>query len=316
MWLHMADNSDERGQFRILVEEDPAAASLVSYHYMKTRTTRDAWEKFWSEQMHLHLVSWPNQKPQFDSLMAEKPGDHLMSYASEGDEAAYAPIWESDLRPRVIIDSGAFTAWSTGKPIAPEDYADWAIGFRERWAPKMRRLDFISLDVIGDQEASWRNFHRIRSMGLDVLPVVTHDAPKRDVEAALEYPYICFGGLVPLANSRGALREWLDKVFSLIVERWKQTGEMPKIHLLGVGQEWVLERYPCYSSDTSSWVRSLRFGRSDVMGRSMRRLPRYTAGEGELAVTLQTLREEIRKLKRIERDATNLWKNRGIEWKD
>jgi hypothetical protein len=92
----------------------------------------------------------------------------------------------------------------------------------------------------------------------------------------------------------------------------KETGILRRIHLLGITTDWVLKRYPCYSSDSSSWVSCLRFGGGAAAG--IKQLPRYKESDAAMAATIHTLRAEIRKYKKMEQEATNLWKTRGITW--
>jgi hypothetical protein len=96
--------------------------------------------------------------------------------------------------------------------------------------------------------------------------------------------------------------------------RYKETGVMPRIHLLGITTDWVLKRYPCYSSDSSSWVACLRFGGGTAAG--LDKIPRYKESDAALSATIHTLRSEVVKYKKMETEATNLWKSRGIIWDD
>ena len=81
-----------------------------------------------------------------------------MSYAYKNEEPAYKPVLQQQgIRPRVIIDSGAFTAFTLGKAVDTKEYAEWAKDFDSRWRHRMDSLHFMNLDVIGDQDASWIN---------------------------------------------------------------------------------------------------------------------------------------------------------------
>ena len=53
---------------------------------------------------------------------------------------------------RLIGDSGAFSAHSQGKPINIQDFADWGL----RWKNDLAWL--ASLDVIGNKDATWKNY--------------------------------------------------------------------------------------------------------------------------------------------------------------
>jgi hypothetical protein len=221
-----------------------------------------------------------------------------------------------DHNSKVIIDSGAFTAFTAGKPINPKDYVTWALDFQSRWKPKLKELYFMNLDVIGDQEASWKNQSLIESLGLEVLPIITYGADSKHlIKAITHYPYIALGGLVPYARQKNKLKKWLDYCFSILVDYKNKTGIMPKVHLLGITTEDMLNRYPCYSSDSSTWVQSLRFGETKHLSR-MRKVPLSSASNDAESVNLYVLKQEILRLMKMETDATNLWKSRGIIFDD
>jgi hypothetical protein len=269
-------------------------------------------EKIWDMNIHLagHTANLDMEKQ-----VRPESQNHLASFANK-DEVNNTLVSVIDLRPRVIIDSGAFTAWTSGKQINPRDYAEWALDFRARWEHKMKSLYFMNLDVIGDQDATWENQSLLESLGLNPIPIVTFGADKSHLTRALDnYSYIALGGLVPWIRQKAKLQKWLDFCFSVVMEKYRASGIMPKVHLLGVTTDWVLKRYPCYSSDSSSWVTCLRFG--DGIGAGInRRIPKYTESDTAMAITIHTLRCEIRRYKKMEQEATSLWAKRGIIFDD
>lgn len=314
MKIHLADVSPERGQYQTLIQER-YTATLFSYAY--PLVCNQYAPPMWDELVKLHLTSTTHRLGNGDEtrnlLPQEKCSEHLFSYAYQGQEHLWKECWEQmiDLRPRVIIDSGAFTAWTSGKPIDPRDYAKWALDFKDRWEHKMQALYFMNLDVIGDQDASWVNQSILEGLGLKPIPIITFGANKKHLIRALgNYDYIALGGLVPYTRDKVKLQKWLDFCFAIIMQKYKASGVMPKIHLLGVTTDWVLKRYPCFSSDSSSWVSCLRFGGGAAAG--IKQLPRYKESDAAMASTIHTLRAEIRKYKKMEQEATNLWTKRGI----
>lgn len=268
-------------------------------------------EKVWD--MNIHLAGHSADREMEQKVKPESQ-NHLATFADkkEVDNTVLSVI---DLRPRVIIDSGAFTAWTSGKPIDPRDYAKWALDFRDRWEHKMQALYFMNLDVIGDQDASWVNQSILEGLGLKPIPIITFGADKKHLIRALDnYDYIALGGLVPYTRDKVKLQKWLDFCFAIIMKKYKATGVMPKIHLLGITTDWVLKRYPCFSSDSSTWVSCLRFGDGSAAG--IKQIPRYKESDGAMSATIHTLRSEIRKYKKMEQEATNLWTKRGIIFND
>lgn len=271
--------------------------------------------------MRLHFADASTDRGQLLMLAKEGIGTSLFSYAYKDAKAFYEPFiayWEAlatfQVPSHTIIDSGAFTAFSTGKAISPKAYAKWVLEFKCQWFHKMTSVHFMNLDVIGDQDASWVNQSILEELGINPIPIVTFGADKKHLIKALEgYEYIALGGLVPHSRNKPKLKKWLDFCFAEVMKRYKSTQVMPKIHLLGITTDWVLKRYPCYSSDSSSWVSScLRFGNGATAG--LGKLPKYKESDAALAATRHTIRAEIRKYKMMETEATQLWESRGISW--
>ncbi len=210
---------------------------------------------------------------------------------------------------KLIIDSGAFTAFSSGKVIRVQDYSDFISKFKDKFQKQIKHLYFVNLDVIGDAKDSNKNLQYLESQGHSVLPVLTYQAPLDDLVRYLDkYDYILFGGLVGRKNA--PLRAWLDVCFSKVMEKFKATGKMPKIHLLGVTKEWALSRYPIYSSDSSSWLQAVKYGNAKHAG--INKLKKYSLGEKEYSASLYSLKKSIDYYVKLEADITNLWTSRGI----
>lgn len=238
-------------------------------------------------------------------LVEEQHPYTLASYAYRQDLEHWRPIWENIEGSVAIIDSGAFTAHTQGKPIEVTDYIDFIGSYREEASPSLSDLYFIALDVIGDQKATWTNFNALEKAGETTLPVITYGAPAKDVDRAAEHPYICIGGLV--GRPRAEVQSYLDGVFARLVKR----PELPRVHLLGLAQRWALTRYPAFSCDASSWLGPVMFG-SDL--KELKGAPSYTTGtEARAALTL-SLRTRIRKLQKLQNDSTRLWEKRGVRW--
>lgn len=210
----------------------------------------------------------------------------------------------------MLIDSGGFTAFTLGKTISITEYFEWAKRFEAENKLKFNSLRFMTLDVVGNQEKTWQNFAKLRAMGLEVLPIVTHGCSEKDILRALEYDYIAFGGLVPYAMKPDKMLPWLKMAFSKAIEKFRKTGTMPKIHLLGVAQEKLLSAFPAYSSDSSSWTRTLRFGQNNVFDS---KLPSAKKCQAALVIAIQ---DEVRRYIRMQDFLTSLWKRRGISWQD
>lgn len=210
-------------------------------------------------------------------------------------------------KPRVLIDSGAFTVWNSGGKIDLQEYIEFISETKRHYASRLRSLNFITLDVIGDTEGTRRNHERIARIHPDVLPVVTRGGTEDDAHWAFSMnDYIAVGGLV----KTGAIHQ--NMVFKVAIQKWRETGEMPRVHLLGVSNLGVLLKYPAYSSDSTSYVAPRRFGRGLWTGGGIPRSTQF----GERAKEIQNaeIRHYLRLFKKMERDHERVWCTRGICW--
>lgn len=145
---------------------------------------------------------------------------------------------------RLIIDSGAFTAWASGKPIALDDYCR----FLETTPLKPWR--YFVLDVIGDAHASRQNYETMLARGLNPIPVFT---PGETLEVLDEYwqtsDVVAVGGL----NAPG-----IDKHAHVRAVMRHAAGR--KVHLLGYAGADRLKALRPYMCDASSWESGARYG--------------------------------------------------------
>lgn len=268
--------------------------------------------------MRIYLVGQYNSGNglvQQRALAAERAHHILLSYAYMPRAERLNAIALREAKPRLLIDSGAFTAHSTGRSVSVEAYADWIDGFRARW-PMLADLAFISLDVIGDQGATWKNTVYLQKRGHTVLPVVTGDAREADVERALEYDWCCFGGFgaVPRGpDHRARMVYLLDARFRTVTKLANRFGRFPKVHLLGMTKVWATMRYPAFSVDSSSWIQPVQYGFLRTAGKR-HRVPRINARSTgpDVEAMYMALREEIRYMMRMQDQATAFWTSRGV----
>ncbi len=345
MKIFMADTSNNRGQYDLLLQEG-SWNGLMSYAYRQAAVP--AFSKVW-ELMRIYFAGCSNNK----IGARDKIADDLLSYGIPATEqefnramklhlAGHLPkkgvgeellidseshlgTWQDKFEmaqkegiftpgARVIIDSGAFTAFSTGKVIKREDYLAWAVEFAKKWEGRLKSLYFMNLDVIGDAVKSQENLEWFESQGFFPIPIVTRGAAKEEIKDMIaRYDYLALGGIVGSAlQGEGIPR--LDEFFHLWELERAKTGRQVKVHLLGVTIASILFRYPAYSVDSSSWTSPLRFGRSKSSG--LDQVPKYTDGPGQMMATMYALRAEIQKHKDMEKQATEVWKSRGIVWED
>lgn len=189
------------------------------------------------------------------------------------------------------LDSGAFTAYSSGKPVDLAAYTDTALRYREA-DPTL--ADVFALDVIGDWEASARNAEEMTRQGLTVVPCFHYGEPwEALVEMADRYDKIALGGVA--RKTKKLRRDWFAECFGRV---WPKL-----IHGFGVAQPDLVIAFPFHSVDASSWEfgpvafgnwRSFRGGKSRRMS---------VPGSG------QNLRSEVEYYLRLEREARSRWRS-------
>lgn len=168
--------------------------------------------------------------------------------------------WVDDMRresAHVFMDSGAFSAWTLGVELSIVEYCDYL----KRNADIIRVEDgaFMAsvLDGIGDPLKTYQNQMHMEHLGVRPLPCFHKGEDERYLEYYIKnYDYITIGGMV--GSSVEQLRIWLDRIW----DRYLAPGGKPlvKVHGFGMTSVELMELYPWYSIDSSSWIQSAAFG--------------------------------------------------------
>jgi len=154
----------------------------------------------------------------------------------------------------MFIDSGAFSAENKGAIIDIDDYCKYVI--------ETGATVYAGLDVIGDPVASAKNIEYMeRVYGLHPIPTFHMGGSFDNLRKLFGYPYIALGGMV----FAGGRREYCDEVWSIILR------EAPgiKVHGFGMTNLDLMERYPWYSVDSSTYKDGRRFGRPKMLSSNM-----------------------------------------------
>ena len=145
---------------------------------------------------------------------------------------------------RFVLDSGAFTAWKSGKPIVLDDYCRFieTLPFRP-WK-------YFALDVIGDPEATMKNYQIMLDRGLTPIPIFTRGD---DIKVIDEYyktsDVVGLGGLVGTPGNKG----YVKSIMRVIGNR--------KVHWLGFTNFNFIHHYKPYMCDSSSFAAGVRYAR-------------------------------------------------------
>ncbi len=143
---------------------------------------------------------------------------------------------------RVLLDSGAFTAWKAGKEINVDDYCK----FIEDLPIKPWR--YFTLDVIGDPEKSYKNYEVMLKRGFNPIPIFTRGEDIKMIDKYYETSdVIGLGGLVGTIGNKG----FVKAAMKVIGNR--------KVHWLGFNAREFISHYRPYMCDSSSWTSGIRY---------------------------------------------------------
>ena len=158
---------------------------------------------------------------------------------------------------KLFMDSGAFSMFTLGIDVNLDAYARYLVSGQ----------DYISVasnvDAIGSgREAdSYANQKYLESLKLPVRVCPVHHARDDDrwlVKYIDEgYDYVFLGGMVP--ETTPYLIEWLDRIWDKYLALPDGTARL-KIHGFGLTTFELMERYPWFSVDSTSWVQLGMFG--------------------------------------------------------
>tara|TARA_R110000737_G_scaffold86322_2_gene118871 strand:- start:157 stop:972 length:816 start_codon:yes stop_codon:yes gene_type:complete len=251
--------------------------------------------------------------------------NHLIAWIDEKEIAIRSPFFNK--KSNILIDSGAFSAFTIGKKININEYASFIETFYNEWEDKVNSIYFINLDEIGNAKKSWENQTFLDKLGFKTIPVIHQWGFKEEnLKRALDnYDFIAFGGMVGRKQKQHTI-PWLNKCYSLIGEHYKKNKIMPKTHLLGVASPKILYRYPCFSCDSTAYMSVYRYGESSFLklnklpkgGKTRNRTPykneeKYTYNKKkDVELLIKVLEYEITHYKLQEKDITNYWKQKGI----
>ncbi len=206
----------------------------------------------------------------FSDIVFDEPGNLLMSYYYVGQKfPKFIELLEKkEPDKKLFIDSGAFTAWTKGKPINVDEYIDFINTYSEH-INLYGQIDVIPGDIIKGhtQEqveeaaaATWENYlyMRPKMKNPEGLLYTFHvGEPYKYLEEALEWKdengkhisYIALGGMV--GKPMPAKKLFLDACFRIIKQ---SNNPKVKVHTFGMTSFSFLENYPITSADSTSWI--------------------------------------------------------------
>lgn len=167
-------------------------------------------------------------------------------------------------RGKLFIDSGAFSVAHAGKTVDIDEYISFINSHPEIevWA----QLDVIPYPVLNSEtaemcaNASWKNYlYMMERLTIDkdkLLPVYHFGEPVSHLKRILNTPvdgklpdYIGIGGRHGVSTEQHVL--YFDNLFKIV-----KASDNPnvKIHAFGMTVLSLLEQFPFYSADSTTWL--------------------------------------------------------------
>ncbi|KQY83681.1 hypothetical protein ASD24_29640 [Paenibacillus sp. Root52] len=185
---------------------------------------------------------------------------------------------------KLMLDSGAFTIWkqrAAGKDIKEIDVRDYA-----EFVLQNQDVihSYITLDVVGDPEATIANDAYLRSVGLSPVPVFPAVGDLQELKIIIEQDHdiIAIGATVGMSESEK--RILFEKIFTAYPEE--------RFHWLG-GSSSLIQTFPWFSADSSTWLSGRKYGK--VLNEDLK-----TIKAPESMNAIESLAHNVRILARLE----------------
>jgi hypothetical protein len=213
----------------------------------------------------------------------------------------------------IFLDSGGYTARVSGNDIDINKYASFIKNHRDIFDVA------ANLDVYNWKTSMANQDILEKAGGIDKITPVYHFSEYADKEKKEElirlckkYPYVAIGGTAGTVTNRKAITKFLNYCFKVGIEH------KTKFHGFGMTAKYLLDRYPFYSVDSTSWMVGARYGQVlsfekgvlKMMSKGSTPRPEHFTGHLYNAV------KGIRMFSKMQKHYTDLWAKRGITWKN
>lgn len=189
-------------------------------------------------------------------------------------------------RFRLIVDSGAFSAFTQKKKIEVGDYCDWVKSILIPASKKIQVDGYFQLDVIGDQESTKDNLFKSIKLKTNPIPIFTRAKDKND----LRYLDILISqnNWVGIGAIKGTAKSYPKWILD-------NCSDCSKLHLLGFADYDFITHYKPKSFDCSTWYNGGLYG--DFFNpRTMKRITRTGRIDFKTAIDLGFQEKDIERI--------------------
>jgi hypothetical protein len=214
--------------------------------------------------MSFNLYFAGSQCKEVEEHLIKKQCNRLCSQIGERNLITQYSELLPEVKPTLFVDSGAFSVAHAGKTVNIDDYIQYINNNAcvNYWA----ELDVIPYPVLNQQtalecsEKSWENYLYMLprvNCPQKILPLYHYGEPKDHLRRILDTPvynskpaeYIGIGGRHGVSTD--LQKVYFDNIFDIIA---KSNNPKVKVHAFGLTVLNLLEKFPFYSADSTTWL--------------------------------------------------------------
>ena len=222
--------------------------------------------------MAFNLYFAGSQCKEADELMVKLNCNRL--YSQENDRKniskwrGYKHSRRTQYKGNIFIDSGAFSVHTKGIELNVDEYIDYInsidddihIFAQVDKIPGEFGKEKTKEQILEAPKLSWDNYLYMKEKVVSrdkLLPIFHQGEDFKWLKNMLEYTHedgshIAYIGISPANDKSSKEKEiFIHKCFNIIR---KSSNPSVKTHAFGMTSEWILERYPFTSADSTSWL--------------------------------------------------------------
>lgn len=190
--------------------------------------------------MYVYFVC-TNDNAEKEVIKEIKPDKLLLSYFYFKNKNLKDFVEDIGYQPEIILDSGAYSAWTKGKNISPIDYMNYITNNKE-YINK-----YITLDVIGEPDLTVKYYEIMKLKNFNPVPVFHYGDHEDYLKLYLKEgcDFIALGNTVPIKD-KNVVAEWVN----YLIEKYPNVH----FHLLGSSSKKITQNTDLYSVDSSTWI--------------------------------------------------------------
>lgn len=211
--------------------------------------------------MAVDLYFAGTQCKEAEEIIEQNGFPRLFSYLN--DKKNLAERFDRKAKGKLIVDSGAFTAWTKGADLNVEEYINWLntnkdyiyLAGQVDSIPGKPRQKVTKQQVEEAAQKTYDNYWYMKEKldNPDMLLYTFHAGePFKYLQKVLEHPdirYIALGGMV--GTSAETKKNFAQRCFEIIKD---SKNPDVKVHAFGVTTPSILERFPFASGDSTGWI--------------------------------------------------------------